>query len=124
MAVGLLGMFRCLRQARHWKQMQRNPFGIHSSDFILSHCPMVPKYFWHSLLILIIRRRNYAPLKSKIYVERRGNPLKTVFNGTVILWFLDLFHILLFNSFSKIHSSLSTDTAIDWFLARTALKDL
>lgn len=122
-AVELCGMFRYLRQGRHWKQMQRNPWRIQSSDFILSHCLMMLKYFWHPLWILIMRRRNYALLKSKICTEWKGTPLKIVFRGTAVLWLLDPFHIL-FNSFGQIHSSLNTDTAMDWFLARTALKGL
>lgn len=56
-------------------------------------------------------------------MEWKGTPLKIVFRGTAILWLLDPFHIL-FNSFGQIHSSLNTDTAMDWFLARTALKVL
>lgn len=94
---------------------------IHSSCFILSHCLMVLKYFWHSLLILIIRGRNYALVKSKIFVEWRRNLLKIVFYGSAVLWLLYPLHML-FNSFSQIHSLVNTEIAMDWFLARTALK--
>lgn len=69
------------------------------------------------------RKRNCALLKSKMRVEWKENPLKIVFYGTAILWLLNPFHIL-FNSFSQIHFSLKTDTAMEWFLARTALKVL
>ena len=73
--VELPQMFRCLRQGRHWKQMQKNPCRMHSSDFILSHCPLVLKYVWDSLLIWIIRR-SCALLKSKTFVEWRGESLR------------------------------------------------
>lgn len=92
-------------------------------SYWVTHCPMVSKYFWHSLLISMRRKRNCALLKSKMRVEWKENPLKIVFYGTAILWLLNPFHIL-FNSFSQIHFSLKTDTAMEWFLARTALKVL
>ena len=100
--------------------MWRNPCRIHSSDFILSQCPLVPNYLWHSLLILIIR--SYALLKSKAFVEWRGSPVEDC-----VLWYCYFVPLVFFQygiSLLQIHSSLNTFIAMDWFWARTTLKVL
>ena len=115
-SVELPEMFRCL----HWRHMWRNPCRIHSSDFILSHCPLVPNYCWYSLSILI--RRSYALLKSETFVEWRGSPLEDC-----VLWYCYFVALIFFQrgiSLLQIHSSLKTFITMDWFWARTTLKVL
>ena len=120
-SVELPEMFRCLQQGRHWKHVWRNSCRIHSSDFIQSHCSLVPNYCWHSLLILIIRR-SYALLKSKACVEWRGSPLEDC-----VLWYCCFVALVFFQHgilLLQIHSSLNTFIAMDLFWARTTLKVL
>lgn len=54
--------------------LQNSLIGVHTES--LSHGA---EYFWHPFLVLIMERRNYVLLKSKVCVEWKGIPWRLCF---------------------------------------------